>query len=78
MSGLGAFESTVAPHYGDTPYDAFGAAHTGTSISAAIGMALGLLNSGTYIVAINCDDALSAGGLNAQSADSSRLLHERN
>jgi 1-deoxy-D-xylulose-5-phosphate synthase len=45
----------------ESPYDAFGVGHAGTSISAAVGMALALRNRGARAVAIIGDGALSAG-----------------
>ena len=47
----------------ESPYDAFGVAHAGTSLSAALGMAIGsaLDNTGRRIVAVLGDGALTAG-----------------
>jgi 1-deoxy-D-xylulose-5-phosphate synthase len=45
----------------ESPYDTFGVGHAGTSISAAVGMALGLRNRHARVVAIIGDGALSAG-----------------
>ena len=45
----------------ESPYDAFGGGHAGTSISAAVGMALGMRERAARVVAIIGDGALSAG-----------------
>jgi 1-deoxy-D-xylulose-5-phosphate synthase len=45
----------------ESAYDTFGVGHAGTSISAAVGMALGLRNCGARVVAVIGDGALSAG-----------------
>ncbi|WP_042261685.1 1-deoxy-D-xylulose-5-phosphate synthase [Paraburkholderia heleia] len=45
----------------ESPYDTFGVGHAGTSISAAVGMALGLRDRDARVVAIIGDGALSAG-----------------
>ncbi|MFM0339479.1 1-deoxy-D-xylulose-5-phosphate synthase [Paraburkholderia fungorum] len=45
----------------ESPYDTFGVGHAGTSISAAVGMALGLRGRHAHVVAIIGDGALSAG-----------------
>ncbi|HEY4316708.1 MAG TPA: 1-deoxy-D-xylulose-5-phosphate synthase [Herbaspirillum sp.] len=49
------------PSMDESPYDTFGAGHAGTSISAALGIALGLRGSGAHVVAVVGDGALSAG-----------------
>jgi 1-deoxy-D-xylulose-5-phosphate synthase len=56
VGGLAGF-----PTRDESPYDTFGVGHAGTSISAAVGMALGLRNRNARIVAIVGDGALSAG-----------------
>ncbi|WP_321923938.1 1-deoxy-D-xylulose-5-phosphate synthase [Paraburkholderia guartelaensis] len=45
----------------ESPYDAFGVGHAGTSISAAVGMALGLRGRDARVVAVIGDGSLSAG-----------------
>jgi 1-deoxy-D-xylulose-5-phosphate synthase len=45
----------------ESPYDTFGVGHAGTSISAAVGMALGLRNRDARVAAVIGDGALSAG-----------------
>ncbi|MGA7800623.1 MAG: 1-deoxy-D-xylulose-5-phosphate synthase [Gammaproteobacteria bacterium] len=51
------------PRRNESPYDAFGVAHAGTSISAALGMFLGARATGTprRVVAVIGDGALTAG-----------------
>jgi 1-deoxy-D-xylulose-5-phosphate synthase len=51
------------PRRSESPYDAFGTAHSSTSISAALGMALGasLKGEARKVVAVIGDGALSAG-----------------
>ncbi|MBN3762174.1 1-deoxy-D-xylulose-5-phosphate synthase [Burkholderia sp. Ac-20365] len=56
VGGMAGFPSRE-----ESPYDAFGGGHAGTSISAAVGMALALRNRGARAVAIIGDGALSAG-----------------
>ncbi|CAG9231209.1 1-deoxy-D-xylulose-5-phosphate synthase [Paraburkholderia caribensis] len=56
VGGMAGFPSRE-----ESPYDAFGVGHAGTSISAAVGMALALRNRGARAVAIIGDGALSAG-----------------
>ncbi len=56
VGGLAGF-----PSRDESPYDTFGVGHAGTSISAAVGMALGLRNRHAHVVAIIGDGALSAG-----------------
>ena len=45
----------------ESPYDAFGAGHSSTSISAAMGMATALKNTPQRVVAVIGDGALTAG-----------------
>jgi 1-deoxy-D-xylulose-5-phosphate synthase len=45
----------------ESPYDAFGAGHAGTAVSAALGMAMSLVGREGHAVAIVGDGALSAG-----------------
>jgi len=51
------------PRREESPYDAFGTAHASTSISAALGMAVGARKAGKrrHVVAVIGDGALSAG-----------------
>ncbi|WP_321937399.1 1-deoxy-D-xylulose-5-phosphate synthase [Paraburkholderia sp. J8-2] len=49
------------PTRDESPYDTFGVGHAGTSISAAVGMALGLRGRDARVVAVIGDGALSAG-----------------
>ncbi len=58
LGGLSGF-----PHRGESEYDAFGTAHSSTSISAALGMALAAKQKGENrkAVAIIGDGAMSAG-----------------
>ncbi|MCP3715900.1 1-deoxy-D-xylulose-5-phosphate synthase [Paraburkholderia sp. CNPSo 3281] len=49
------------PARDESPYDAFGVGHAGTSISAAVGMALGLRGRDARVVAVIGDGSLSAG-----------------
>ena len=58
MGGLSGF-----PRRDESPYDTFGTAHSSTSISAALGMALAAKQKGEdrYSVAIIGDGAMSAG-----------------
>jgi 1-deoxy-D-xylulose-5-phosphate synthase len=56
VGGLAGF-----PMREESQYDTFGGGHAGTSISAAVGMALGLRGSRARAVAIIGDGALSAG-----------------
>ncbi|CAD6554363.1 1-deoxy-D-xylulose-5-phosphate synthase [Paraburkholderia hiiakae] len=49
------------PTRDESPYDTFGVGHAGTSLSAAVGMALGLRGRDTRVVAVIGDGALSAG-----------------
>ena len=49
------------PSRDESPYDTFVGGHAGTSVSAAVGMALGLRNRDAHVVAIIGDGALSAG-----------------
>ena len=51
------------PRRDESPYDAFGTAHASTSISAALGMAVGAHKAGKrrHVVAVIGDGALSAG-----------------
>ena len=42
----------------ESPYDAFGVGHAGTSISAAVGMALGLRGRDARVVAVKAQRAL--------------------
>jgi 1-deoxy-D-xylulose-5-phosphate synthase len=56
VGGMSGFPSRE-----ESPFDAFGVGHAGTSISAAVGMALGLRGRDARVVAIIGDSALSAG-----------------
>ncbi len=64
----------------ESEYDCFGAGHSSTSISAALGMAVGLTASGDsrHVVAVLGDGAMTAGlayeGLNNAGASSANLL----
>jgi 1-deoxy-D-xylulose-5-phosphate synthase len=51
------------PRRSESPYDAFGTAHSSTSISAALGMAIAARNqaSGRHSIAVIGDGAMSAG-----------------
>lgn len=49
------------PTRDESPYDTFGVGHAGTSLSAAVGMALGLRGRDARVVAVIGDGALSAG-----------------
>jgi 1-deoxy-D-xylulose-5-phosphate synthase len=49
------------PRRSESVYDAFGVAHAGTSVSAALGMALAAAGSGRRTVAVIGDGALTAG-----------------
>ncbi len=69
------------PKISESVYDAFGVGHASTSISAALGMALGGKSNGDkdpYIVAVLGDGALTGGmafeGLNNAGIQNSRLL----
>lgn len=58
LGGISGF-----PRRDESPYDTFGTAHSSTSISAALGMAIGAKNQGIgrHAVAIIGDGAMSAG-----------------
>ncbi len=58
MGGISGF-----PRRDESPYDTFGTAHSSTSISAALGMAIGAKNQGVmrHSVAIIGDGAITAG-----------------
>ncbi len=58
LGGISGF-----PRREESPYDTFGTAHSSTSISAALGMAIGAKNQGVmrHAVAIIGDGAMSAG-----------------
>ena len=58
LGGISGF-----PRRDESPYDTFGTAHSSTSISAALGMAIGAKNQGMgrHAVAIIGDGAMSAG-----------------
>ena len=58
LKGISGF-----PRRDESPYDTFGTAHSSTSISAALGMAIGAKNQGIprHAVAIIGDGAMSAG-----------------
>jgi 1-deoxy-D-xylulose-5-phosphate synthase len=58
LGGISGF-----PRREESPYDTFGTAHSSTSISAALGMAIGAKNQGVlrHSIAIIGDGALSAG-----------------
>ena len=58
LGGLAGF-----PQRSESPYDTFGTAHSSTSISAALGMALGALRKGEQrkAIAVIGDGAMSAG-----------------
>ncbi|CAJ0739386.1 1-deoxy-D-xylulose-5-phosphate synthase [Ralstonia edaphis] len=58
LDGISGF-----PRRSESPYDTFGTAHSSTSISAALGMALGAKTNGEHRVAIAVigDGAMSAG-----------------
>jgi len=64
----------------ESPHDAFGAGHAGTSVSAALGLALGRDHRGTdeHVIAIIGDGAMSCGlafeGLNNAGHLGSRLI----
>ena len=64
----------------ESEYDAFGAAHSSTSISAALGMAVArdLSNAKNHVVAVIGDGAMSAGmayeAMNNAGAQGSRLI----
>ena len=68
------------PRRDESPYDAFGTAHSSTSISAALGMAMGarLKHESRKVVAVIGDGALSAGmayeGMNNAGASDLDLL----
>ncbi len=64
MSGLRQVGGVSGfPRRDESPYDAFGTAHASTSISAALGMAVGARAAGKHrrVVAVIGDGALSAG-----------------
>ncbi|MBI2438854.1 MAG: 1-deoxy-D-xylulose-5-phosphate synthase [Lentisphaerae bacterium] len=75
LNGLSGFATKA-----ESPYDAFGAGHAGTALSAALGMAVARdrLNGAEHVIAIVGDGALSCGSsfeaLNNLSSATRRLI----